>query len=99
MALRNTSDGTLLGYSAAIAAAISNDDDALLDLVEDIMRGRTEERWTVSRPEFAYLARQSLGDVLRWHQVGAVEGMTLADYCAALGLTYPACLDKTARLR
>ena len=100
MALRNASDGTLLGYSAAIAAAISNDDDALLDLVEDLMRGRTGGTldW-LSRPEFAYLARESLDDVLRWHQVGAVQGMTLADYCAALGLTYPASLDKTARPR
>ena len=42
MALRNSTDGALLGYSATIAAATSNDDDdALLDLVEEFMRGRT----------------------------------------------------------
>jgi len=95
MALRNRTDGTLLGYSAAIAAAISNDDDALLDLVEDFMRGRTGGTLdALSRPEFVYLARASLDDLLAWHNASAVNGMTLTHYCNVLGLTYPACLDK-----
>ena len=95
MALRNSTDGALLGYSAAIASAISNDDDALLDLVEEFMRGRTGGTLdALSRPEFVYLARESLDDVLTWHRAGAVNGMTLMHYCAVLGLTFPACLDK-----
>ncbi len=36
--------GTLLGYASSIAAAIGNDDDALLDLVEDLMRTETGAR-------------------------------------------------------
>ena len=95
MALRSTTDGALLGYSATIAAAISDDDDALLDLVEEFMRGRTGGTLAaLSRPEFVYLARESLDDVLAWHRAGAVNGMTLTHYCAVLGLTYPACIDK-----
>lgn len=94
MALRNRTDGTLLGYSAAIAAAISNDDDALLDLIEEFMRGRTGGTLdALNRPAFVYLARESLDDVLAWHHAGAVNGMTLTRYCAVLGLTYPVCLD------
>jgi hypothetical protein len=83
MALRNNTDGTLLGYSAAIAAAISNDDDTLLDLVEEFMRGRTGGTLdALSRPEFVYLARESLDDVLTWHHAGAVHGITLTQHCA-----------------
>src|SRR5664279_1090510 len=98
MALRNSTDGALLGYSAAIASAISNDDDALLDLVEEFMRDRTGGTlYALSRPEFVYLARESLDDVLAWHRAGAVNDMTLTHYCAVLGLTFrPA---STSRLR
>ncbi len=98
MALRNQTDGALLGYSVTIAAAISNDDDALLDLVEDFMRGRTGGTPdALSRAEFVTLARESLADVLAWHHAGTVNGMILTRYCDVLGLTYPACLGSTAR--
>jgi hypothetical protein len=100
MALRNRTDGTLLGYSAAIAAAISNDDDALLDLVEEFMRSRTGGTLdALSRPEFVSLARGSLDDVLAWHHAGAVDGMTLTRYCTVLGLTYPIGLATLATAR
>lgn len=98
MALRNTTDGALLGYSALIAAAINDHDDALLDLVEEFMRGRTGGTLdALSRAEFIYLARESLDDVLAWHHAGAVNGTTLTNYCEVLGLTYPTCLDKPQR--
>src|SRR5664279_3636237 len=74
MALRNSTDGALLGYSAAIASAISNDDDALLELVEEFMRGpHRRHPGRAQPPEFVYLARESLDDVLAWHRAGAVK--------------------------
>ena len=98
MTLRDKADGTLLGYSALIADAISNDDDALLDLVEDFMRGRTGGTLdALSRAEFVHLARESLDDILLWHLAGVVNGSTLARYCDVLGLTYPTCLDQPPR--
>lgn len=94
MALRSPA-GALLGYSAAIAEAISNDDDALLDLVEDFMRGRTGGTLdALSAASFTRLARQSISDIVAWSMVGSVDDITLARYCEILGLTYPTCLDE-----
>ena|SRR5580765_1068899 len=94
MALRSPA-GALLGYSAAIADAISNEDDALLDLVEEFMRGRTGGTLdTLSAASFDRLARQSMSDIVAWSIVGPVEDMTLVRYCDILGLTYPTCLDE-----
>jgi UDP-N-acetylglucosamine 2-epimerase (non-hydrolysing) len=81
MALRNAVDGTLLGYSAAIASAISNDDDALLDLVEDFLRGtlnRTIEvrRDCGSEEWLAALALLDLSPVLAAERVEAVDAGT-----------------------
>lgn len=91
-------DGTLLGYSAPIAAAIGNDDDALLDLVEEFMRGRTggtlDAVSAVSAASFDLLARQAMSDIIAWSIVGAVDEITLVRYCEILGLTYPTCLDE-----
>jgi hypothetical protein len=88
-------DGTLLGYSAPIAAAIGNDDDALLDLVEEFMRGHTGGSLdAVSAATFDLLARQAMSDIIAWSIVGAVDEITLVRYCEILGLTYPTCLDE-----
>lgn len=81
MALRNAVDGTLLGYSAAIASAISNDDDALLDLVEDFLRGTLNRTIEVGRDcgseeWLAALALLDLSPVLAAERVEAVDAGT-----------------------
>lgn len=89
MAIR-TNDGTLLGYSAAIADAIRAEDDALLDLVEEFMRGRTGGTLdALTASEFDRLAHASLADLMLWAATGIVDGMTLHNYCRILGLSYP----------
>lgn len=97
MALRNRTDGTLLGYSAAIGAAIGSDDDALIDLVEEFMRVEHSTLDTLTRARFVYLARESLDDILAWNESGPVNGTTLADYGASFGLVYPASLTTAPR--
>ena len=89
MALRNRTDGTLLGYSAAISATIGSDEDALIDLVEEFMRIEHSTLDALTHARFVFLARESLDDILAWHHGGQVNGFTLADYCASLGLAYP----------
>ena len=53
----------------------------------------------LSRAVFDRLVRESLDDVLAWHHAGVVDGITLARYCAILGLTYPLGLDTLAAAR
>jgi hypothetical protein len=62
-----TNNGTLLGYVRSIAEAIDTDDDALLDLVEDLMRTETGSTLdALSGTDFERLARQSMTDILAW---------------------------------
>ena len=85
-----TNNGTLLGYVRSIAEAIDTDDDALLDLVEDLMRTETGSTLDAfSGTDFERLARQSMTDILAWDIAGAVDGITLTRYCEIMGLTYP----------
>jgi hypothetical protein len=89
-----TNNGTLLGYGRSIAEAIDTDDDALLDLVEDLMPTETGGTLdALSSADFERLGRQSMADVLAWDIAGAVDGITLARYCEITGLTYPQALD------
>jgi hypothetical protein len=89
-----TGDGTLIGYTRSIGAAIGSDDDALLDLVEDFMRAETGGTLdALSGPNFDRLARGCMADVLAWNVAGAVNGVTLTGYCATGGLPYPEALD------
>jgi hypothetical protein len=69
------------------------------DLVEQFMRGAAGTLDALSRAEFDRLARESLDDVLAWHHAGAVDGITLARYCAILGMAYPLGLDTLAAAR
>lgn len=86
--------GALIGYAHTIAEAIGSDDDALLDLVEDFMRTETGGTLdSLDRVSFDRLARACMADVLAWDVAGDVNGVTLADYCQTMGLTYPAALD------
>jgi hypothetical protein len=89
-----TDSGTLLGYGRSIAAAIGTDDDALLDLVEDLMRTETGGTLdALSSADFERFARQSMTDILAWEIAGAVDGITLARYCDIMGLAHPEALD------
>lgn len=80
----------MTGYAALIAQATDQRDPATLALVEELMRENTGGVLDhLSAPRFAALAREAYVDAQTWQRVGPINGVTLADYCAVLGLTVP----------
>ena len=81
----------MTGYAALIAEATDQQDTATLALVEELMREETGGVLDhLSAPRFAALARESYADAQAWQRIGAITGVTLADYCNVLGLIRPA---------
>lgn len=79
------------GYAALIAQATNQQDAPTLALVEELMREETGGVLDhLSAPRFAHLARESYADAQAWQRIGAINGITLADYCNVLGLIRPA---------
>ena len=81
-----------MSYAALIAQDTRTADPATVALVEDLMRSERSTLDGLSRDEFTRLARRSYRDARAWASCGAVDGITLADYCEAMGLAYPAAL-------
>lgn len=80
----------MTGYAALIAQATGQRDTATVALVEELMREDTGGVLDhLSAPRFAGLARAAFADAQAWQRLGAINGVTLADYCTVLGLTVP----------
>lgn len=78
------------GYAALIAEATGGRDPETVALVETLMREETGSVLDhLSAARFAALARQAYADAQAWQSLGPVNGITLARYCAVLGLTPP----------
>lgn len=76
-------------YTHRIAAAIDYTDEATTALIERLMRDQTGTLDHLAAAEFDQLARQAYADARTWDTVGAIQGLTLADYCTANGITRP----------
>lgn len=86
-----TTAGRLRGYAALISTAIGVEDTATLELVERFMRTETGGVLDHLSPSaFARLAREAHGDALAWNEIGAVNGVTLADVCRVEQIDLPA---------
>jgi len=82
--------GRMTGYARLISAAIRVDDTATLVLVERLMRQETGGVLDhLSSAVLVHLARQAYGDATEWHLIGAVNGVTLADYCRVEQIDLP----------
>jgi len=85
-----TAGRRVTGYARAIRDALGLDDTATLDLVECLMRQETGGVLDhLSAAAFTRLARQSYGDATAWHQIGPVNGFTLADFCRVEQINLP----------
>lgn len=80
----------LTGYARLVSDAIGLEDAATLELVERLMRQDTGGVLDhLSAAAFARLAREAHGDATAWHQIGPVNGFTLADFCRAEQIDLP----------
>lgn len=80
----------LTGYAQLVSSAIGHDEAATLELVERLMRQETGGVLDhLSAAAFTHLARQAYGDATAWHQIGRVNGATLADFCRVERIELP----------